>query len=178
MLLKDLPRVNCGCYRNPLPGYVNLDMQDTCRECERGDEILMLDVREGLPFGDGAVAEVRGDQFLEHLSLPELVAFLDECKRVLCVGGEVRFEFPDMIARNGGDPKTWLVEAQGMQVPGVPDALVMYNLLTHDWGHQCILTLELLLPMFEARFRVTHAARFGSNALIIATKEAPDADAH
>jgi predicted SAM-dependent methyltransferase len=174
--LQDLPRLNCGCWQNPLPGYVNLDMQTTALDCERGEEIMLLDVREGLPFGDGTVAEVRGDQFLEHLTLPELVAFLDECKRVLCVGGEVRFEFPDMVACAGGDIDARFVGEQGREVAGVPDELTMLNLLTYEWGHRCVLSLELVLPLFSQRFAVRHAARFGAAATVLGVKT--DADAH
>ncbi len=168
--LHEMPRVNCGCWTHPLPGYVNIDMSPAAVDCEHGDQILLHDVRDGLQFADGSVAEVRGDQFLEHLSLPEIVAFLAECARVLCVGGEVRFEFPDMIACAGGSIDARCVAEQGRGIEGVPDDLTMLNLLTHEWGHQCILSLELVLPLFERHFAVRHAARFGANALVIGVK--------
>ena len=64
-----------------MPGYLNIDCDDT--PPARPD--LVHDVRLWLPFADGTVHEVRGDQFAEHLTLEELAAFLQECSRVLRV---------------------------------------------------------------------------------------------
>lgn len=165
-----MERVNCGCWHRVLPGYVNIDFNPAARECEGGEYIVVHDLTEGIPFIDASLAEVRGDQFLEHLELPQIRDFLDECARVLCVGGEVRFTFPDIRLAIGGR-QVLLVQEQGLGIEGVPDQLVYLNLLTHEWGHRSILSLEALTPMVAERFTILHAATYGVDGLIIARKE-------
>lgn len=167
-------RINCGCWRNLLPGYVNIDMQVTARDCEHGADIILHNINDGIPCGDGEACEVRADQFIEHLTLPQIVKFLDECKRVLCENGELRIEFPDIMAAAEGPLECGWVRQTGAMVPGVSDELVMLNLLTHEWGHRCILTMRHVLPMVRDRFSVTHAGVFGTNATIIGRKHGAD----
>ena len=138
-------RINCGCWRNLLPGYVNIDMQVQARQCEHGADIVLWDLNQGIPVDDGLACEVRADQFIEHLALPQIVKFLDECKRVLCENGELRIEFPDIMAAAEGPLECGWVRQTGAMVPGVSDELVMLNLLTHEWGHRCILTMRHVL---------------------------------
>jgi predicted SAM-dependent methyltransferase len=169
-MMSKLIFLDVGCWRTPRPGYIGLDNNPDAKECADGDHIVLWDVLAGLPFEDAAVAEVRGDQFIEHLTLEQLRDFLAECHRVLVVGGEVRFEFPDIGACAAGGLEDHFVSEQGLEIEGIPDELVMLNLLTHQWGHQCILTLQYVLPLFEQHFEIKHAATFGPNALIIGRK--------
>jgi len=167
-------RVNVGCGPLPLPGYVNLDKRAYAAWEGRAD-CRVHDVREGLPFADGSIAEVRGDQFPEHLSLPELAAFLQECRRVLAERGEVRLSFPDMIgiaqmAAAGG--LDGVLPANGREpTPGVPAGLTVMDMVARceAWGHVTCLTVELLQQMVQAAgLAVDWIARCGTNGLVIA----------
>jgi predicted SAM-dependent methyltransferase len=169
-MMRDLIFLDVGCWRTPRPGYIGLDSDVNAKLSPETDRIAYWDVAQGLPFEDGAVAEVRGDQFIEHLTLEQLRDFLAECHRVLVVGGEARFEFPDIGACAAGGIESRFVAEQGLEIDGIPDDLVMLNLLTHQWGHQCILTLQYVLPLFARHFEIKHAATFGPNALIIGRK--------
>lgn len=140
-------RLNAGCWDVLLAGYLNLDCQIAPRVAsgEVQGEFLQHDVREGLPAEDASVVEVRGDQFLEHLELPELVAFLRECRRVLVPGGEARFTFPDMgafaAACDRGEMETWLDQFPVPPVEGVPRSLQALNCIAREtWGHRLCLT--------------------------------------
>jgi len=172
-----LPHVNVGCGSLPLSGYCNLDLKPFPEWMGR-DDCAVCDVRNSLPFRDDTVAEIRGDQFPEHLTLPELAAFLQECRRVLVRGGELRFTFPDMVAfsdlgwRGGLDEPCRLFRLTPPQ--GVPVGLYMFNLVAGEgWvGHRCCLTVELLKPMVEsAGFLVEWVARVGPNGLVMGKKQ-------
>lgn len=95
-------RLNLGCAARPLAGYVNIDSDPKEAILARypglvlpgGVEIFNYDIFN-LPFPDGAVAEVKCDSLVEHLSFLEEKRFFLEMKRVLAVGGELNFSVPD-----------------------------------------------------------------------------------
>jgi predicted SAM-dependent methyltransferase len=73
-----------------LSDFVNVDMF-AC-----APEVVRWDCRWSLPFGDGACAGVRAEQFVEHLETrEELPAFLADVLRVLRPGGVLRIIVPD-----------------------------------------------------------------------------------
>jgi hypothetical protein len=168
-----LDRVNVGCGPRPLPGYINVDIVDY-PECHApGIEFRQVTAGEGLPFGDGTLAEVRADQFLEHLTLPELAAFVDDCARMLCVGGEVRFSFANIaaIAALAATGELDVVaDREGCGCAGVPRGLAVLNHARHGSGHRTILTTALVEQLVAQRLHVTWHAIVGTNGLVIAVK--------
>lgn len=166
-------RVNVGCGRRPLPGYINLDMQRYAGAEYALAEFVMCDIRDGLPFEDESVAEVRADQFIEHLTLEELRAFLQECHRVLCEWGEVRLSFPDItaIAREAeAGRQDHVADRERCGVPGVPKGLCVLNHAVHGWGHRIILTAPLARVLIAQWFEPLWEGRNTTNAIIIARK--------
>lgn len=170
----DLLHLNIGCGPWVLPGYVNLDLQTYSEWASAPPGATMLcDVRQGLPFPDGTAASILAEQFLEHLSLPEMPPFLDECRRVLCPGGRLQLTFPDVaaiaeIAARG--EQDFVSEGEGCIVPGVPPGLCVLNHVATGWGHKSILTLGTVRPMVRKRFEVLWACVNGTNALVIARR--------
>jgi predicted SAM-dependent methyltransferase len=82
-------RVNIGCGRNPIQGWINLDVVSHTGVC-------FWDCRSGLPFSDGAVAAIYAEHFFEHLDLEsEARPFLRDCLRCLQPGGVLRLVVPD-----------------------------------------------------------------------------------
>jgi len=76
-------KLNLGCGRTHLDGYINLDKVDY------GQEVIR-DVLRGLPFSDEVFEEVRAYHFMEHIPCGEDLFFLmEEVFRVLKSG--VRF---------------------------------------------------------------------------------------
>ena len=82
-------RVNIGCGRNPIQGWINLDVVSQA-------DVWFWDCRSGLPFSNGTVAAIYAEHFFEHLDLEsEARPFLRECLRCLQPGGVLRLVVPD-----------------------------------------------------------------------------------
>ena len=60
------------------------------------DNIMIWDVRKGLPFEDGTVKYIYTSHLLEHLKRDEADFLLKECYRVLKKGGIVKVVVPDL----------------------------------------------------------------------------------
>lgn len=58
--------------------------------------VLAHDLRQALPFADGAFAAVYHSHVLEHLPRERALPFLKECHRVLQPGGILRVAVPDL----------------------------------------------------------------------------------
>ena len=82
-------RVNIGCGKNPIQGWINLDVISH-------PGVYFWDCRSGLPFSDCSVAAIYSEHFFEHLDLEtEARPFLRECLRCLQRGGVLRIVVPD-----------------------------------------------------------------------------------
>jgi hypothetical protein len=165
-------RLNVGCGPVQLLGYLNMDIES--QAYVHGARFQRCDVRSGLPLGAGQAVEVRADQFIEHLTLPELAAFVCEAHRVLTPGGELRLSFPDVraIAELAGRGELdYVARNEGLEDgSGMPLGLALLNYCVTAWGHKSILTLETVLPMVRERFEVIWHCVQVTNALIIARR--------
>lgn len=63
------------------------------------DDVVVHDLRRRLPFDDGSADAVYHSHVLEHIDRDRTVAFLEEIRRVLRVGGVHRVVVPDLEAR-------------------------------------------------------------------------------
>jgi predicted SAM-dependent methyltransferase len=82
-------KLQLGCGKRAMHGWLNVD-------CFPGTGIhLVLDLREGLPFADGAAKLLFHEHVLEHFTYPHALEFLAECFRVLAPGGTMRVGVPD-----------------------------------------------------------------------------------
>jgi predicted SAM-dependent methyltransferase len=61
-------------------------------------DIRKADLRRRLPYRDGEVAAIYSSHTLEHLYLSDAIKLLDECHRVLVLGGLIRLALPDFAA--------------------------------------------------------------------------------
>jgi predicted SAM-dependent methyltransferase len=81
-------KLHIGCGENIKDGWINIDLSAKAE--------INLDMREPLPFVDNSCAIIYSEHFLEHLDYPEsAVSFLQECFRVLEVGGIFNCVVPD-----------------------------------------------------------------------------------
>lgn len=123
-------RLNIGCGRARLEGWVNVDMQHL------PEVDLVADVTEGLRFS-GAEA-VFAEHFLEHLPFDAAVSFLLEAHRVLADGGWLRLSTPNL---------DW-VWSTHYRLDGEPagraDAALGLNRAFHGWRHQFLWNREIL----------------------------------
>lgn len=113
-------KLNLGCELNAPAGWVNIDgswgawlakHRHLRRLLQRfqlfpehvvnkpwASDVLVLDVRQPLPFADQVVSVVYASHLLEHLYLEEARSLLQECRRVLRPGGILRLVVPDLRA--------------------------------------------------------------------------------
>ena len=78
-------KVNIGCGRQPLEGYVNCDIYG-------GTADVVFDCQDPWPFEENSVTEVRSMHVLEHLPRP--LDFFKEAWRVLVPNGAVILQLP------------------------------------------------------------------------------------
>jgi hypothetical protein len=69
-------RLDIGCGKTTPEGWVGIDAIDFGQK-------HVHDVRQGIPYADNSVAEVRSSHFVEHLTGVERVAFFNELWRVM-----------------------------------------------------------------------------------------------
>jgi SAM-dependent methyltransferase len=81
--------LNLGCGFDHLDGYVDLDLY----AFHRPD--VVADVR-ALPMAADSVRDVLARDVLEHLGRDDSDTVLAECARVLCPGGTLRVQVPDL----------------------------------------------------------------------------------
>lgn len=92
-------KVNLGCGRLKLPEYIGIDVMQIVDG--NGDKMvdIVRDVeKQGLPFCDNSVIEIKADNVLEHLD--DLIGVMNECWRVLGPDGFIEGIVP-MVGTNG-----------------------------------------------------------------------------
>ena len=108
-------RVNIGCGKNPIQGWINLDVVSY-------PDVYFWDCRSGLPFSDSAVTAIYSEHFFEHLDAEaEARAFLRECLRCLQSQGVMRLVVPDVGAYLRAYSGPWEVLAEMRPLVRMPD---------------------------------------------------------
>jgi ubiquinone/menaquinone biosynthesis C-methylase UbiE len=84
---EEMTKLNLGCGRAPLEGWINID-QFSYPKVD-----LILDLNEGkLPFEDNSITMINADCVFEHLLHWETLLY--ECYRVLVPSGTIRIRVP------------------------------------------------------------------------------------
>lgn len=129
-------RLNLGCHRWPLKGFVNIDL----------DPVFAYDLQADclhLPYEDNSVDEIYAGHLLEHTTLEENA--LKEWHRVLKPGGLITITVPEIQAcldwyRNGGCDLAFLQGA----VFGGQDRV--------EQNHHQLFTKDILLSQMRLYF--------------------------
>lgn len=85
-------KIQLGCGRNVINDWVNIDCYAPKRHFK---DVIVFDVRGGLPFEDGAADFIFSEHFFEHVDRQYIPFLLRECHRVLSVNGAIRIILPD-----------------------------------------------------------------------------------
>lgn len=80
-------RLDFGCGKNPREGFQGVDVRDF-------GQPHTVDLRGPWPWKDGAVEEAHASHFIEHLTGPERIHFVNELYRVLVPGGKCQIAVP------------------------------------------------------------------------------------
>lgn len=101
-------RLHLGCGPRVIAGWANIDLAYQPSENPphgegettpgTAEDFYAIDVTRGLPLPDGCVEAIFHEDFLEHLSQRDAVAFLAEARRVLRKGAIHRVNSPDLAA--------------------------------------------------------------------------------
>lgn len=86
-------RLNLGCGRRKLDGFLNVD----CDEQVRPDYVLDLGM-DPWPWDEGSVDRIESYHLIEHLAAAEGRRLIEESHRVLRSGGRIAVECPDLRA--------------------------------------------------------------------------------
>ncbi len=93
-----LLKLDLGCGTSKHPGFLGVDS----RQFTGVD--LVADLRQPWPWQDASVEEVFSSHFVEHLTAPERIHFVNELYRVLRPGGSATLVVPNWAsARAYGD---------------------------------------------------------------------------
>lgn len=91
-------KIDIGCGKNCQEGFEGIDALDFGQK-------HVHDIREGIPFEDNSVEEVHCSHFIEHLTWPERVNFINELYRVMQDGSKCTLILPHWCScRYYGDP--------------------------------------------------------------------------
>ena len=101
--LEDLltDRVHYACGRNVIDGWLNVDVYDDSypyREVlpDGASRIFRVDLTGPHPFPSDYFRLGYSEDFVEHLTQPEFIAFLCECHRTFTPGGVLRLSSPGL----------------------------------------------------------------------------------
>lgn len=82
-----LLKLDFGCGKNAREGFQGVDVRDF-------GQAITADLRKRWPWKDGTVAEGHSSHFVEHLTAPERVHFVNELYRVLAPGASCQIIVP------------------------------------------------------------------------------------
>jgi len=80
----------CGAKVSPVGNWANVDYSSPM------ENVIEMNILDGLTFPDGSFDVVYTAQFVEHLMPQEAAMVLREIRRVLKPGGVLRIVTPDM----------------------------------------------------------------------------------
>jgi predicted SAM-dependent methyltransferase len=143
-------RLHIGSGPIRIEGWTNVDVA-----AYEGVDVV-LDVREPWPFE--GVELIFAEHFIEHLTLPEGLAFLRQCRRVLRDDGVLRLSTPNL-------DWVWLTHYKAELTP--EEQLVgclELNRAFHGWGHRFLYNLRTLTLALEAAgFGTVEAKEYGQS---------------
>jgi predicted SAM-dependent methyltransferase len=119
--------LNLGCGARFHPDWENVDMYPY------GPGVRVHDLTKKIPYDNGTFDVVYHSHVLEHFPKKQAVAFLEECHRLLKLGGLIRVAVPDLecIARV-------YIEALGKASSGVPGWADNYDWIVMEMLDQAI----------------------------------------
>jgi predicted SAM-dependent methyltransferase len=166
------PKLQIGCGFNVIPGWLNTDLAYS-------DKVAFLDACKPYPFASETFNYVFTEHLFEHLTLPQEMAMLNECYRVMKKGGKLRLATPDfdfLIKLYNGKGKTetdyvkwstqrYVYDVRDLMKENEFHEVFVINNFFRDWGHQVIhnfATLEIVLK--KAGFREVTRQKVGESS--------------
>lgn len=136
-------------YRRWKPRYTAEELRDMYNRCEFKE--FFYQAGDKLDFPDNSFSFIVSEHFFEHLFLPDAIALLQQCHRVLKPGGVIRTCVPDADLRTYEPP----------EAPAFPSWRVPWN---HHQKHRS----RWNIYSFSEALRLTN---FKARGIIYCTKE-------
>lgn len=142
--MNNLKKLHLGCGEVRFPDWLNIDLDTPSAD-------MNLDLTHPLPFTDGSVTHIFNEHFIEHITRPQAVSFLGECRRILSPNGVIRITTPSLrfltASYFAGNKEEWGELWQ-------PDTnCLLINEGMRSWGHQFVYDAdELVRILIEAGF--------------------------
>jgi predicted SAM-dependent methyltransferase len=83
-------KVHFGCGYHKLDGWVNVDLDKSCKPD------VVADLRQDLPFKSQSIHYIHSEDFVDQLDLERGYGFFKECHRILKESGAMRVLTPDL----------------------------------------------------------------------------------
>lgn len=144
---KRVRKLQIGCGRNILPGWLNSDLDPLARD------VMHLDSTKFFPFEDCIFDYVFSEHNIEHIAYPEGMRMLSECYRILNHGGKIRIATPDLLflinlhrsnkSKLQNEYIKWLIDAYIPEATSHDDVFII-NKFLGGFGHKFIYDEKLL----------------------------------
>ena len=140
-------KLNLGCGRNIMPGWINADLT------VHNPEVFTMDATRPFPFPDNSFDYVFSEHMFEHLDLCGQQNMMRECHRVLRPGGILRLAMPnfDFLIDLVNNPdseincryldwsyRMFIQNKVGYEIDRNDYPVFVVNNFMHDWGHKFI----------------------------------------
>ena len=158
-------KLHLGCGRNILGGWINTDFDmakfpSGVKHLDVTDKFVIREGRkDDIIIDDNSVDYIFSEHMIEHLTYQEGKFMLEECFRVLKVGGKIRISTPDLkfLIDIYTDDKTdfqkeyidYSVNHEAYDVPIGTDTFIINNYV-RSWGHIFIYDEKTLKSLFES----------------------------
>jgi len=147
-------KLHIGCGKNQLRGWLNSDFYP---DPKNDPNIIHLNATKRFPFRDETFHYVFNEHLIEHLTYPDGLRMLQECRRVLQKNGRVRVSTPDLKFVVGlySDDKS---ELQTNYIKWASDEFIkngeytdtmVINNFVRAWGHLFIYDKKTLIRSLE-----------------------------
>lgn len=145
-----------GTDEKPEP-FLNIDYftngpHEDLVQLPNGYYYLNYDLTKGIPAPDNSLIAIYHSHFLEHFSISEGVAILQECYRSLKPEGVMRFAVPDLefwiesyLKNKSHFFRSYLSQDSFNDIRHINSTKAMvWNLALYGWGHKAVYDYETL----------------------------------
>lgn len=137
-------KLHLACGSVHFSSWLNVDLDSPTAD-------LQLDLAKPLPFEDASITHIFSEHFIEHISRPDAVSFLGECRRVLKDNGVIRLSTPNLRFLIATYIAETTKEWGELWEPDSPCSLM--NEAMRSWGHQHVYdSHDLVSVLLEAGF--------------------------
>ncbi len=157
-------KVHFGCGHQRLDGWINVDLERSCRPD------VVADLRQDLPFRPQSIDYIHSEDFIEHLNLGEGIHFLEESHRVLKESGVMRLLTPDLrefakryLERGGRLVKQYeeMIAPLGLPSLKTRKGAEVFNAGMRLGGHTFLYDEEILTDILESLRFIPRRVSFG-----------------